>query len=74
MGRQEHQIREVAPTYDSSRVGCCCMLPAIDGIVQYKKKNLKQVNSIKYLGINCDSKMTFRDHINYVGGKKTPWP
>jgi hypothetical protein len=32
---------------------------------------LKQVNSIKYLGIIFDSKMTFREHINYVEEKYT---
>jgi hypothetical protein len=30
---------------------------------------LKQVNSIKYLGIIFESKMSFREHINYVGEK-----
>ena len=29
------------------------------------------MNSIKYLGIIFDSKMTFRDHINYVEEKCT---
>jgi hypothetical protein len=32
-------------------------------------KILEQVNSIKYLGIIFDSKMTFRYHINYVENK-----
>jgi hypothetical protein len=29
-------------------------------------KILEQVNSIKYLGIICDCKMTFRDHVNHA--------
>jgi len=32
---------------------------------------LEQVKSIKYLGIIFDSKMTFRDHVNYVEEKCT---
>jgi hypothetical protein len=32
---------------------------------------LEQVNSIKYIGIIFDSKMTFRDHVNYVEEKCT---
>ena len=34
-------------------------------------KTLKQVNSIKYLGIIFDNKMTFRDHISYIEEKCT---
>jgi len=34
-------------------------------------KTLKQVNSIKYLGIIFDNKMTFRDHINCTEEKCT---
>jgi len=30
---------------------------------------LKQENTIKYLGIIFDSKLTFRDHINYIEEK-----
>jgi RNA binding protein fox-1 len=37
--------------------------------IYLNNKTLKQVNSIKYLGIIFDSKMTFRDHVNYVGKK-----
>ena len=33
--------------------------------IYVNKKILKQVNSLKYLGIIFDSKLTFRDHINY---------
>ena len=32
---------------------------------------LKQVNSIRYLGIIFDSKLTFREHITYIEGKCT---
>ena len=32
-------------------------------------KILEQVNSIKYLGIIFDSKLTFRDHVNYIEEK-----
>jgi len=32
-------------------------------------KILKQVNSLKYLGIIFDSKSTFRDYINYIEEK-----
>ena len=32
-------------------------------------KILKQVNSLKYLGTIFDSKLTFRDHINYIEEK-----
>ena len=39
--------------------------------IYLNNKILKQVNSIKYLGIIFDSKMTFRDHINYVEKKCT---
>jgi len=31
-------------------------------------KTLNQVNSSKYLGIIFDSKLKFRDHINYTEG------
>jgi len=44
--------------------------------IQLNNKILEQVNSIKYLGIIFDSKMTFskmtfRDHLNYVEEKCT---
>jgi hypothetical protein len=39
--------------------------------IYLNNKILKQVNSIKYLGIIFDSKMTFREHINYVEEKRT---
>jgi hypothetical protein len=32
---------------------------------------LEQVNSIKYLGIIFDSKITFREHVNYFEEKCT---
>ena len=35
----------------------------------HKHKTLKQVNSLKYLGIIFDSKLTFRDHINHTEEK-----
>jgi RNA binding protein fox-1 len=35
----------------------------------YINKTLKQVNSIRYLGIVFDSKLTFREHITYMEGK-----
>jgi hypothetical protein len=34
-------------------------------------KLLKQVNSVKYLGIIIDSKMTFKEHITDITGKCT---
>jgi hypothetical protein len=34
-------------------------------------KTVEQVNKIKYLGIIFDSKMTVRDHVNYVAEKCT---
>ena len=34
-------------------------------------KILEQVNKMKYLGIIFDSKMTFREHVNYVEEKCT---
>jgi hypothetical protein len=37
--------------------------------IYLNNKILKQVNSIKYLGIIFNRKMTFRDHINYVEEK-----
>ena len=39
--------------------------------IYVNNKTLKQVNSIKYLGIIFDNKMTFRDHINYIEDKCT---
>jgi len=32
-------------------------------------KKLQQVNSLKYLGIIFDSKLLFREHINYIEEK-----
>ena len=37
--------------------------------IYVNNKILKQVNSLKYLGIIFDSKLTFRDHINYTEEK-----
>ena len=34
--------------------------------IYLNNKKLEQVNSIKYLGIIFDSKITFREHVNYV--------
>jgi len=34
--------------------------------IYVNNKILKQFNSLKYLGIVFDSKLTFRDHINYT--------
>jgi len=34
--------------------------------IYINSKTLKQVNSVKYLGIIFDNKMTFKDHINYI--------
>jgi hypothetical protein len=39
--------------------------------IYLNNKILKQVNSIKYLGIIFDNKIIFRDHINYVEEKCT---
>jgi hypothetical protein len=39
--------------------------------IYLNNKILKQVNSIKYLGIIFDSKMTFREYNNYVEEKCT---
>jgi hypothetical protein len=39
--------------------------------VYLNNKIPEQVNSIKYLGIIFDSKITFRDHVNYVEEKCT---
>jgi hypothetical protein len=39
--------------------------------IYLNNKILTQVNSIKYLGIIFDSKLTFREHINYVEEKCT---
>jgi len=36
-----------------------------------KNKPLIQVHSMKYLGIIFDSKLTFREHINYMAEKCT---
>jgi len=37
--------------------------------IYVNSKTVKQVNSIKYLGIIFDNKITFRDHINYTEEK-----
>ena len=39
--------------------------------VYLNNKIPEQFNSIKYLGIIFDSKITFRDHVNYVEEKCT---
>jgi len=39
--------------------------------IYLNNKTLKQVNSTKYLEIIFDSKMTFTDHVKYVGEKCT---
>ena len=39
--------------------------------IYLNNKKLEQVNSIKYLGIIFDSKITFREHVNYVEEKCT---
>jgi hypothetical protein len=39
--------------------------------IYVNNKIIKQVNSIKYLGIIFDSKMIFREHIIYIEGKCT---
>ena len=39
--------------------------------IYVNNKTLKQVNSIKYLRIIFDNKMTLRDHINYIEEKCT---
>ena len=39
--------------------------------IYVNNKKLQQVNSIKYLGTVFDSKMTFRDNINYIEEKCT---
>jgi len=39
--------------------------------IYINNKTLKQVNSIRYLGIIFDSKLTFREHITYIEGKCT---
>jgi len=39
--------------------------------IYLNNKSLEQVNSIKYLGIIFDRKMTFRDHVNYLEEKCT---
>jgi len=39
--------------------------------IYLNNKILEQVNKIRYLGIIFDSKMTFRDHVNYVEEKCT---
>jgi len=39
--------------------------------IYINNKILEQVNSIKYVGIIFDCKMTFRDHVNYVEEKCT---
>jgi hypothetical protein len=39
--------------------------------IYLKNKILEQVNSIKYLGIILNSKMTFKDHVNYVEEEST---
>ena len=37
--------------------------------IYVNNKILKQANSLKYLGILFGSKLTFRDHINYIEEK-----
>jgi len=39
--------------------------------IYVNNKTLKQVNSIKYLGVIFNNKMTFRDYINYMEEKCT---
>ena len=39
--------------------------------IYVNNKTLKQVNSVKYLGIIIDNTMTFRDRINYIEEKCT---
>jgi len=39
--------------------------------IYLNNKILEQVNSIKYLGILSDSKITFQDHVYYVEEKYT---
>jgi len=39
--------------------------------IYVNNKILKQVNSLKYLGIIFDSKLTFRYHINYIEEKRS---
>jgi len=37
--------------------------------IYVNNKTLQQVNSLNYVGIIFDSKLLFRDHINYIEGK-----
>ena len=37
--------------------------------IYINNKTLQQVNNLKYLGIMFDSKLLFRDHINYMEEK-----
>jgi hypothetical protein len=39
--------------------------------VYLNNKTIPQVQKLKYLGIIIDSKLTFRDHINYIAEKCT---
>jgi hypothetical protein len=39
--------------------------------IYLNNKPLIQVHSMKYLGIIFDSKLTFREHINYMAEKRT---
>jgi hypothetical protein len=39
--------------------------------IYLNNKKLEQVNSIKYFGIIFDSKITFKEHVNYVEEKCT---
>jgi hypothetical protein len=39
--------------------------------IYLNNKILEQVNSIKYLGIIFNCKMTFKDHVNYVEEEST---
>jgi hypothetical protein len=39
--------------------------------ISLNNKILTQVNSIKYLGIIFDSKLTLREHVNYIEEKCT---
>jgi len=37
--------------------------------ISINNKTLKQVNSIRYLGIIFDTKLTFREHVTHIEGK-----
>jgi hypothetical protein len=40
-------------------------------VIYLNNKSLIQVHSMKYFGIIFDSKLTFREHINYMAEKCT---